>query len=32
MKAEICLFEGTFRKYRKAEDGQTAPDAAGATR
>ena len=32
MKAEVCLFEGTFRKYRKAEDGQTAPDAAGATR
>lgn len=32
MKAEICLFEGTFRKYRKAADGQTAPDAAGSTR
>lgn len=32
MKAEICLFEGTFRKYRKAEDGQSAPDAEGAKR
>jgi len=32
MKAEICLFEGTFRKYRKAEDGQSAPDMAGANR
>lgn len=32
MKAEICLFEGTFRKYRKQEDGQKAPDASGATR
>ncbi|MDR3119028.1 MAG: RagB/SusD family nutrient uptake outer membrane protein [Mediterranea sp.] len=30
MKADICLYEGTFRKYRKAEDGQAAPDAAGA--
>lgn len=30
MKAEICLYEGTFRKYRKAEDGQTAPDMTGA--
>lgn len=30
MKAEICLFEGTFRKYRKAEDYQAAPDMAGA--
>jgi hypothetical protein len=30
MKADICLYEGTFRKYRKAEDGQPAPDAAGA--
>ena len=29
MKSEITLFEGTFRKYRKAEDGQTAPDLAG---
>ena len=32
IKAEICLFEGTFRKYRKAADGQTAPDPAGATK
>ncbi|MFA7104498.1 MAG: RagB/SusD family nutrient uptake outer membrane protein [Dysgonamonadaceae bacterium] len=32
MKAEICLYEGTFRKYRKAEDGQTAPDATGANK
>lgn len=32
MKAEVCLFEGTFRKYRKAADGQTAPDPAGATK
>lgn len=32
MKADICLFEGTFRKYRKAADGQPAPDQAGATR
>ena len=32
MKADICLYEGTFRKYRKAEDGQPAADAAGATR
>lgn len=32
MKANICLHEGTFRKYRKSEDGQPAPDAAGATR
>ena len=32
MKAEICLFEGTFRKYRKAADGQSAPDMAGATK
>lgn len=30
MKADICLYEGTFRKYRKSEDGQPAPDAAGA--
>ncbi|HBG79560.1 RagB/SusD family nutrient uptake outer membrane protein [Proteiniphilum sp. UBA1028] len=30
MKAEITLFEGSFRKYRKAEDGQSAPDMAGA--
>jgi hypothetical protein len=32
MKADICLYEGTFRKYRKAEDGQPAPDPAGATK
>lgn len=32
MKADICLFEGTFRKYRKAEDGQPAADMAGATK
>lgn len=32
MKAEICLFEGTFRKYRKAADGQSAPDMQGANR
>lgn len=30
MKADICLYEGTFRKYRKAEDGQPSADAAGA--
>ncbi|WP_291529998.1 RagB/SusD family nutrient uptake outer membrane protein [Bacteroides sp. UBA939] len=29
MKTEICLFEGTYRKYRKAEDYQTAPDMEG---
>jgi hypothetical protein len=32
MKAEICLFEGTFRKYRKAADGQSAPDMTGSTK
>ncbi|WP_321333649.1 RagB/SusD family nutrient uptake outer membrane protein [uncultured Bacteroides sp.] len=32
MKAEICLYEGTFRKYRKAEDGQDAPDTEGANK
>lgn len=32
MKAEICLYEGTFRKYRKEEDGQTAPDLTGANK
>lgn len=32
MKAEICLYEGSFRKYRKREDGQPAPDLAGATK
>lgn len=30
IKAEICLYEGTFRKYRKAEDKQDAPDPEGA--
>lgn len=30
MKADICLYEGTFRKYRSASDGQPAPDATGA--
>lgn len=30
MKADICLWEGTFRKYRKTEDSQPAADAAGA--
>jgi hypothetical protein len=32
MKSEICLFEGTYRKYRKAEDKQTAPDLTGASK
>ena len=32
MKAEICLYEGTFRKYRKSEDGQDTPDTQGATK
>lgn len=32
MKSEICLFEGTFRKYRKTEDGQSAPDMSGANK
>jgi len=32
MKAEITLFEGTFRKYRKTEDDQSAPDMTGANR
>lgn len=32
MKAEITLFEGSFRKYRKAEDGQTEPDLTGANK
>lgn len=31
IKAEVCLYEGTFRKYRKSEDGQKAPDLAGVT-
>ena len=26
LKAEICLYEGTFCKYRSAADGQKAPD------
>jgi hypothetical protein len=26
IKAEICLYEGTFCKYRSASDGQKAPD------
>ncbi len=30
LKADICLYEGTFRKYRSAADGQPAPDATGA--
>lgn len=30
MKAEICLYEGEFRKYRKEADGQKAPDMEGA--
>lgn len=30
MKSDICLWEGTFRKYRSAADGQKAPDLAGA--
>lgn len=30
IKAEICLYEGTFRKYRKAADKQDAPDLEGA--
>lgn len=30
MKADICLWEGTFRKYRSSNDGQPAADAAGA--
>lgn len=30
MKADICLYEGTFRKYRKSEDSQPAADVAGA--
>lgn len=29
MKAEVGLYEGTFRKYRKVEDGQPAPDLSG---
>ena len=30
MKAEVCLYEGTFCKYRVEADGQKAPDAARA--
>lgn len=30
MKADICLYEGTFRKYRSTSDGQPAADATGA--
>lgn len=30
IKAEICLYEGTFRKYRSSADGQKAADATGA--
>lgn len=30
MKADICLWEGTFRKYRSTTDGQKAPDMDGA--
>ena len=30
MKAEICLYEGTFCRYRVAADGQKAPDEARA--
>jgi len=29
IKAEVCLYEGTFRKYRSAGDAQTAPDLTG---
>lgn len=32
MKAEVCLYEGTFRKYRVTADGQKAPDTEGAVR
>lgn len=31
MKAEICLYEGTFAKYRSTADGQKAPDSGRAT-
>lgn len=30
LKADVCLWEGTFRKYRTAEENQKGPDAAGA--
>lgn len=29
MKADICLYEGTFRKYRSTSDGQPGADATG---
>lgn len=32
IKAEICLYEGTFCKYRVEADGQKAPDAARAAK
>jgi len=32
MKSEICLYEGTFCKYRVAADGQKAPDATRASK
>ena len=32
MKSHICLWEGTFRKYRSEADHQKAPDLAGAER
>lgn len=32
MKAEVCLYEGTFCRYRSSSDGQKAPDEARATR
>jgi len=32
VKAEICLYEGTFSKYRSSQDGQKAADASRANR
>ena len=32
IKSEICLYEGTFCKYRSTADGQKAPDAARANK
>ncbi|MEG2402517.1 MAG: RagB/SusD family nutrient uptake outer membrane protein [Muribaculaceae bacterium] len=32
VKADICLYEGTFRKYRSTADNQDAPDKAGSDR
>lgn len=32
IKAEICLFEGTYCKYRDPSDGQKAPDASRASK